>query len=125
MRLVTGVEAALRRLGRIDIYPARREALEKAGARLGTTVRLSLSRAPGEDHATPWLRTGELRASIIHEATDDSVVIGSTDPVAIYQEMGTRAIPPRPFLAPAAAAEAEPTALEIAGTIRDAIEASR
>jgi phage gpG-like protein len=46
----------------------------------------------------PLLRTGELRASIGHVVEDHAVVLGSTDPVAPFQEYGTGPIPPRPFI---------------------------
>lgn len=50
----------------------------------------------------PLLRTGELRDSIRHEVRGHSVAIGSDLDIAIYQEMGTATIPPRPFLRVAA-----------------------
>ena len=46
----------------------------------------------------PLLRTGELKLSIRFTIADRSAVIGSDDPVAAFQELGTRSIPPRPFL---------------------------
>ncbi|AFS52918.1 phage virion morphogenesis protein [Leptospirillum ferriphilum] len=50
----------------------------------------------------PLLRTGELRDSITHEVRGVSVAIGSDLDIAVYQEMGTQHIPPRPFLRVAA-----------------------
>lgn len=88
-------------------------------------MKLSLSHRVGEDHTAPWLRTGELRASIASQTSEDAAIIGSTTPVAVYQELGTRSIPPRPFLAPAAATEAEGVVHDIAHAVRAAIEASR
>ena len=54
----------------------------------------------------PRLRTGQLRDSIeaksrVTTPGRGSVDIGSDDPIAEYQEMGTRTIPPRPFLSTA------------------------
>jgi HK97 gp10 family phage protein len=49
----------------------------------------------------PLLRTGTLRDSIKVEAKGNEAVIGSEDEVALYQEVGTDHIPPRPFLGPA------------------------
>ena len=46
----------------------------------------------------PLLRTGALRDSIRHEVRGRSVAVGSDLDIAIYQEMGTATIPPRPFL---------------------------
>lgn len=52
---------------------------------------------------SPLLRTGDLRDSIQYEVEPWEAVIGSTSPIAAYQEFGTsRGIPPRPFLGPAA-----------------------
>ncbi len=50
----------------------------------------------------PLLRTGELRDSIGHKVTGDGVAVGSDSEIAVYQEMGTETIPPRPFLRVAA-----------------------
>ena len=50
----------------------------------------------------PLLRTGTLRDSITFEAADLMLVVGSRDPVAKWQEFGTKnGIPPRPFIHPA------------------------
>lgn len=125
MNPVRGLTEALRRLDRIDISQVRHDALEQAAARIEAAVKLSLSHRVGEDHATPWLRTGELRASIAHQITEDAAIIGSTEPVAVCQELGTRTVPPRPFLAPSAAAEAEGIAQDIARAVNTIIEASR
>ena len=53
----------------------------------------------------PLLRSGELRDSIHHgiwEVTPDTVFIGSSSDIMIYQELGTITIPPRSVLAAAA-----------------------
>jgi hypothetical protein len=51
----------------------------------------------------PLLRTGDMRASIgITIVTPgEEAWIGSNDPIAVYQELGTPTIPPRPFLSSA------------------------
>jgi len=49
----------------------------------------------------PLLRTGELRESIEAVAKGGEAVVGSTSDIALYQELGTDKIPPRPFLGPA------------------------
>lgn len=50
----------------------------------------------------PLLRQGVMRDSIKGEAEETTYgaegVVASDDPVALYQEMGTSSIPPRPFL---------------------------
>lgn len=125
MRPLRGLVEALQKLDRIDISQSRRQALGQAAARIEAAVKRSLSHRVGEDHTAPWLRTGELRASIESETDEDTAIIGSTTPVAIYQELGTRSIPPRPFLAPVAAAEAEGVIHDVAHAIRATIEASR
>ncbi|MEO8716064.1 MAG: hypothetical protein ABI369_13725 [Acetobacteraceae bacterium] len=125
MNPMRGLAEALHRIDCLDIREARRTALEQAAARIEAAVKLSLSHRPGEDHASPWLRMGELRGGIAHQSDDDAAVIGSSDPIAIYQELGTPSVPPRPFLSSTAAAEAEGIVHEIADTIRAAIEASR
>ena len=58
--------------------------------------------AQGYSPDEPLLRSGALRDSIKHEAGFTEAIIGSTSPIALYQELGTSKIPPRPFLGPAA-----------------------
>lgn len=50
----------------------------------------------------PLLRTGQMRDSIQHVVGDREGCIGTDDPIAEYQELGTSRIPPRSFLAGAA-----------------------
>jgi phage gpG-like protein len=50
----------------------------------------------------PLLRTGEMRDSISHEVSGLEAVIGSDSDVMVWQELGTKTIPPRPVLGPAA-----------------------
>jgi hypothetical protein len=49
----------------------------------------------------PLLRTGEMRDSIKRELDpfELEIVVGSDSKIALYQEIGTSRIPPRPFLA--------------------------
>ena len=63
----------------------------------------------------PLLRTGSLRASIVTQSQvttlgRGAVEIGSNDPVAEWQEFGTRTIPPRPFIGTALFREGEAAA---------------
>jgi hypothetical protein len=53
---------------------------------------------------TPLLETGKMRASIEWNASGNTGAVGSDDDVAVYQELGTSKIPPRPFLMGAAVA---------------------
>ncbi|MGI4941024.1 MAG: HK97 gp10 family phage protein, partial [Janthinobacterium lividum] len=95
------------RLARLQIAKTQEAALEAAAARLAVAVRDALSAvpgdAPGHAHDAPWVRSGALRDSIGHAVDADRAVVGSGDPVAAFQECGTPRMPPRPFLAPAAA----------------------
>jgi len=51
---------------------------------------------------TPLLETGELRDSIKRSVGHDEAVVGSDNDKALYHELGTSKIPPRPFLMGAA-----------------------
>jgi hypothetical protein len=93
-----------RSLHALDLAAVRRTAGQAIAQRIEATVVESLSHRPGDEHSIPWLRTGTLHASIASEVTADAIVVGSTDPAAIFQEEGTRMVPPRPFLAPAGSA---------------------
>jgi phage gpG-like protein len=56
-------------------------------------------KAHGYATPKPLLRTGEMRDSIEYVVHGHEGAVGSNDPVAVYQELGTsRGIPPRPFL---------------------------
>lgn len=57
--------------------------------------------AKGFPEDEPLLRTGDLRDSIEVKARGNEAVIGSVGDIALYQEVGTDKIPPRPFLGPA------------------------
>jgi phage gpG-like protein len=65
----------------------------------------------------PLLRTGELKDSIEYKVTSDHTAeVGSNLDVAVFQELGTIHIPPRSFLAAAAAHKGEDAA-KVAGRI--------
>lgn len=57
--------------------------------------------AEGYSPDEPLLRTGEMRDSIDKDVSGMEATIGSTSDIAVYQELGTDKIPPRPFLGPA------------------------
>lgn len=59
-------------------------------------------RSAGFPEDEPLLRTGALRDSISREVHGTEAAVGSTSEIAVYQELGTDKIPPRPFLGPAA-----------------------
>ncbi len=121
MTAVRGLAEAVRRLQRVDLGPARQQALADAATRLEAAVRQTLSHFPGEDHGAPWLRTGGLRDSITHKVEDGAAVVGSTKPVAVFQELGTSAIPPRPFLSSTAASASVDLVSDIAHAIHVAL----
>jgi phage gpG-like protein len=54
---------------------------------------------------SPLLETGDLRDSIEREVQHDAAYVGSNSKKAVWHELGTSRIPPRPFLGTAAAAK--------------------
>ena len=106
-----------RRLARLGLSATKQAALAQAAGNLRASVRQELSQPPGAPHDVPWLRDGTLRDSIGISVTAEEATIGSTDPVALDQECGTRTDPPRPFLAPAAAAEGAVIAASVAAAV--------
>ena len=106
-----------RRLARLDLDATGQAALAQAAAQLRAAVRQELSQPPGGPHDVPWLRDGTLRDSIDVSLQGEAATVGSTDPVALDQEYGTRNDPPRPFLAPAAAANGEAIAASVAAAL--------
>jgi phage gpG-like protein len=95
-----------RSLQALDLEAVRQSAGQAIAQRIEATVAESLSHRPGDEHGNPWQRTGTLRASIGSKVTANAIVVGSTDPAAVFQEEGSRTVPPRPFLAPAGSAAA-------------------
>jgi phage gpG-like protein len=98
----------------IEVEHANHEALE-LGARIieeeakrviGTYdygwPRLAESTLKRKSDDTPLLETGEMRDSIEHVSSSKEAHIGSNNDKAIWQELGTKTIPPRSFLAGAA-----------------------
>jgi hypothetical protein len=58
--------------------------------------------AKGYPVPAPLLREGTLRDSIEMRVEGQEMTVGSDEPVALYQEMGTSRIPPRPFISKSA-----------------------
>lgn len=96
-------------------------ALAFSAARLADDVRTAFSTPPGGPHEHPWLRSGCLRESIEAASDGPSAVVASRSETALYQEHGTATVPPRPTLAPIAAAEGAAIADSIAHTLIAAI----
>ena len=107
---------------RIDIARAMADALGAEADKLADAVRARLGGAPGDAHDAPWLRSGALRDSIGAQSDGLAAEIGSTSDVALYQEQGTSRLPPRPVLAPAAAAAGEAIAQAIGEAVAAALK---
>ena len=107
-------------LAQLPFEAVRREALERGAALMARTVRQSLSEVPGGgEHGVPWRRSGALHASIGHQVDDDVAVVGSSDPVAVLQEIGTQHDRPRPFLLPVAERDGEAAARAIGAALAE------
>lgn len=107
-------------LAQLPFEAVRREALERGAELMAATVRQALSEAPaGGEHGVPWLRSGALRDSIGHEADDSEAVVGSSAPVAVFQEIGTERDRPRPFLSPVAERDGEAVARSIGAAVAE------
>ena len=119
MPLTPGQAAAA--LAGLNIADTLASALLTHAFTLVDAVRDHLATPPGEPHDEPWRQTGTLQSSIAASADGLVARVGSNDPAAAPQELGTATIPPRPFLAPAAASLAEQIALEIGQTLADLI----
>ena len=122
---VDGLHALYQTLGRLRKGDFGASVLDDAAHALQSAVKARLSHLPGEQHDAPWLRTGALRRSIDVDIEADEAVIGSNDPAAPAQELGTRRDPPRPFFAPVAAESATETvglvANRLAALLRGAV----
>ncbi len=106
-------------LANLPITETLTTALEAAATRIADAIRAELATPPGGPHDHPWQRTGALQSSIAQTVTGLTVQVGSNDPAAAPQEHGTATIPPRPFLAPVAAAAGGPVAHDIATALTD------
>jgi phage gpG-like protein len=109
------------RLARLDLQAVQRAALQVQAETLAGAVREALNTPPGGDHRFPWRRTGTLHDSISVSADDDAAIVGSTSDEALYQELGTATIPPRPFLATIAAEHSERAAEAIGAAVAAAL----
>jgi len=122
---IDGLAALARALDGAAADRAATAALAHAAETIASTVRHALSDPPGSAHTAPWLRTGALHDSIGHVADATGAVIGSTSAVAADQELGTARIPPRPFLAPAAAHLGETAAAGVGDAVAAALGVAR
>src|SRR5436305_2040595 len=123
MRLeIKGLAELRERLARVQAEEVMSRALAEHAEHLAQAVRDGLSDTPGSaEHDRPWLRTGELRESVSSQADGLQAVVGTSDPAATPQEMGTAKMEARPFLAPVAAGMGEQIARAIGAKVAAAL----
>ena len=86
--------------GRVEARAKAKIGTEQAGWAALAESTLAEKARLGYPVPSPLLRTSGMRGSIGHEVVGYGVAIGSSDPLALWQELGTsRGIPPRSFLA--------------------------
>lgn len=100
--------------------------LAEQAKRMAASVREGLSEPSGAaGHDEPWLQSSALRDSVGVQADGLQAVVGSSDPAAVPQEMGTERMEARPFLAPVAAAMGEDVARAIGTRMAAALPSHR
>ena len=120
---ISGLNELRERLERLRADEVMAEALARQAERMAAAVRDGLSEpAGGPGHDEPWLRSGALRDSVGADADRLQAVVGSSDPAAVPQELGTAHVPARPFLAPTAAAMGEEAARGVAEAVVAALK---
>lgn len=124
MRLeIKGLTELRERLERLRAEQVMARALAEQAERVAEAVREGLSNPPGGgEHDRPWLQSGSLRDSIGAQSDGPNAAVGSSDPAAAPQEMGTSRMPPRPFLAPVAASMGEEVARGVAEAVVAALQ---
>lgn len=105
----------------LDLSEVQRRLLVDLGEQLEGSTRQALSEEPGGEHESPWLQTGDLCDSIGLQVDAATVVIGSNNPVAVYQEFGTHTTLPRAFLGPTAVAASDAVLATVGATIAEAL----
>ena len=115
---IAGLQDMIARLARLDVPAAKARGTQAAARLLHDTVTADLSHPPGATPQLPALRSGALRASIARSSDSDGAVVASTSPVAVFQELGTARMAPRPFLGSAATQHAAAVAEAIADALR-------
>jgi phage gpG-like protein len=85
-----------------------------AWAQLADSTRADKEKLGYSPPDNPLLREGDLRDSIGHVVSGHEAAVGSNSDVAVYQELGTRHMPPRSFLA-GSAVRKEGDVVEILG----------
>ena len=105
--------------------------LAEQAQRMAARVREGLSEQPGAaGHDEPWLQSGALRNSVgaspkreafAAEADGLQAMVGSSDPAAVPQELGTARMPARPFLVPVAAGMGKEVAQAVGAAVAAAL----
>ena len=115
---ISGLNELRERLERLRPEEVMAKALAEQAARMAVRVREGLSEPPGASgHDEPWLQSGALRNSVGAQADGLQAVVGSSDPAAVPQELGTAHMPARPFLMPAAAGMGEEVARAVGAAV--------
>ena len=123
MRLnISGLNELRERLERLRPEEVMAQTLAEQAERMAARVRDGLSEPPGAaGHDEPWLQSGALRNSVGARADGLQAVVGSSDPAAVPQEMGTAHMPARPFLVPVAAGMGEEVARAVGAAVAAAL----
>ena len=115
---ITGLNELRERLERLHPEEVMARALAEQAQRMSARVREGLSEPPGAaGHDARWLQSGALRNSVGTQADGLQAVVGSSDPAAVPQELGTAHMPARPFLAPVAAGMGEEVARAVGAAV--------
>lgn len=115
---ISGLNELRERLERLRPEDVMAQALTEQAQRMAARVREGLSEPPGgAGHDEPWLRTGALRDSVGAQTEGLQAAVGSSDPAAVPQELGTARMPARPFLAPVATAMGEEVARAVGAAV--------
>lgn len=118
---VAGLAALRARLEALRVEAVMAAALARGAEGMAEGVRAGLAEVPGAAHERPWVRSGALRDSVGVVSEGLVAVVGSSDVAAVPQEMGTRVVPARPFLAPVGAAMGEGVANGVGAAVAAAI----
>ena len=119
---ISGLNELRERLERLRPEDVMARALAEQAERMAARVREGLSEPPGTaGHDEPWLRSGALRESVGAQAEGLQAIVGSSDPAAAPQELGTARMPARPFLAPVAAGMGEEVARAVGAAVAAAL----
>jgi len=119
---ISGLNELRERLERLRPEEVMARALAEQADRMPARVRDGLSEQPGAaGHDEPWLQSGALRDSVGAQADGLQAAVGSSDPAAVPQEMGTAKMPARPFLAPVAADMGEEVARAVGARVAAAL----